>query len=94
MNTDRHDAEDDFFVGYLSPIPARLLRFLVAVTVSLLVCAAVFAFALGAGTTDPGNGRFIGGNRNLQNFTGLVDLEPYPILRVLPTATQEARAIP
>lgn len=94
MTMQRTDANDDFFVGYSSRIPARILRFLAIVTASLLVLAGILAFALGAGTTDPGSGRFIGGNRNLQNLTGLVDLNPYPILRVLPTETGGARAIP
>ncbi len=86
--------DDDFFVGYSNKIPAGLVRFLMMVTVGILVTAALVAFALGAGTTDPGNGRHIGGNRNLQKFTGLIQLDPYPILRVMPGDGQPARALP
>ncbi len=87
-------SHDDFFIGYSRKVPPRLMAFLAAVAGSLLVIAAVVAFALGAGTADPGNGRFIGGAANLKTLTGIVELQPYPILRVMPDGDQEARAIP
>ncbi|MBT6206286.1 MAG: hypothetical protein HOI34_21670 [Rhodospirillaceae bacterium] len=87
-------ADDDFFVGYLNAVPRRLTIFLVSTAVVSLVMAAAFSFALGVGTADPGDGRFVGGNANLQKLTGYIDTQPYPILRTVPSANGETRAIP
>jgi len=86
--------DDYFFVGYLNSVPRRLTVFLVSTVVVCLVMAAAFSFALGVGTADPRDGRFVGGNANLQKLTGSIDTQPYPILRTVPSASGETPAIP
>lgn len=86
--------QDDFFVGYSSRLSRRTIGFLATTGASLLIMAGLFAFSLGAGTADPGDGRFIGGGANLQKLVGYVDLDPYPILRTLPDENGNTRALP
>ncbi len=86
--------QDDFFVGYSSRLSRRTIGFLATTGACLLIMAGLFAFSLGAGTADPGDGRFIGGGANLQKLVGYVDVDPYPILRTLPDENDDTRAIP
>ena len=72
--------EKPFFVGYL-PVPGKLRSFLVAVSAVLIVGFFAAGWVIGATQDDPGPGafRFDFGR---QTVTGILALEPYPILHV------------
>lgn len=72
--------ERPFFVGYLS-IPGGLRGFLSVAAVILIAGFAVLGWAVGASQDDPGPGafRFDFGR---QTVIGVVELRPYPLLRV------------
>ncbi len=72
--------ERPFFVGYL-PIPGGLRGFLSVAAVILIAGFAVLGWAVGASQDDPGPGafRFDFGR---QTVIGVVELRPYPLLRV------------
>ena len=77
--------ERPFFVGYASKVPAPLVVFLLAATLGILIGMAFLSFAIGASTTDPGDARFVGGRNNMQEFVGVVQELPYPVLRTAPS---------
>ena len=82
-----------FFVGYLNAVPRPLAIFLVAAAAAAVGGMAGLAFALGTNVNDPGDGRFA---RNLgaQAMSGVLQQNPYPILRVRPDANNpEPRTI-
>ncbi len=74
-----------FFVGYSSRVPSKLVVFSLAVTFGILAGMATLSFAIGSATSDPGNGRFVGGRANFKNLVGVVEEFPYPVLRTAPT---------
>ncbi|WP_299962586.1 hypothetical protein [uncultured Roseobacter sp.] len=69
-----------FFVGYL-PIPPALRGFLLVICVLLISGLAGFGLALGTAQDDPGQGAFRF-DYGRQTVTGVVELTPYPLLRV------------
>jgi len=71
---------DPFFVGYLK-IPAGLRSFLLIASVMFVTGFAAVAAIIGATQDDPGKAgfRFDYGR---QTVTGVVELKPYPLLRV------------
>ena len=79
MNNDMND-DKPFFVGYL-PVPAGLRLFLFAAGLGLIGFFAAAGLFTGATQDDPGNGAFrfdIG----RQTVTGVLELKPYPLLRI------------
>ncbi|MEM7267752.1 MAG: hypothetical protein AAF401_00715 [Pseudomonadota bacterium] len=72
--------DEEFFVGYL-PVPGRLSQFLIAISVGLITAFAALAWAAGATQDDPGDGRFRG-DFGRQTVKGVLELKPYPLLRV------------
>lgn len=69
-----------FFVGYL-PAPSALRGLLLAVCVLFVSGLAGFGLALGVAQDDPGEGAFRF-DYGRQTVTGVVELTPYPLLRV------------
>jgi len=69
-----------FFVGYLNAVPRPLVIFLAVFSLCFTVGLGLAALALSSTQTDPGNGAFQWGNRFEQ--VGLLELHPYPVLRV------------
>ena len=69
-----------FFVGWLK-IPKALRPFLAIVAAGLIGLLAGLAFALGAATDDPGDGRFRW-DLGPQRFVGVLEATPYPLLHL------------
>ncbi|MFK7754498.1 MAG: hypothetical protein AB8B51_18365 [Sedimentitalea sp.] len=69
-----------FFVGYL-PVPPALRSFLIVISMALIGFMAGFGLIAGTTQDDPGPAayRFDYGR---QNVTGVIELLPYPLLRV------------
>lgn len=74
------DRKPPFFVGYLA-VPAALRRFLLLACVMFVAGLAGVGFALGVAQDDPGPGAFRF-DYGRQTVTGVIELTPYPILRV------------
>ncbi|MEP2639416.1 hypothetical protein [Roseobacter sp.] len=74
------DPEKPFFVGYL-PVPQALRGVLLVICVLFVSGLAGFGLALGTGQDDPGEGAFRF-DYGRQTVTGVVELTPYPLLRV------------
>lgn len=74
------DKDSPFFVGYL-PTPAALRGLLLAVCVLFVSGLAGFGLVLGVAQDDPGEGAFRF-DYGRQTVTGVVELTPYPLLRV------------
>ena len=72
--------DDEFFVGYL-PVPSRLSRFLTICAVLLVAVFGALSYASGATQDDPGDGRFRF-DFGRQTVTGVVELNPYPLIHV------------
>lgn len=69
-----------FFVGYLSA-PGGLRRFLLTVSVLFVATFAALGLALGVAQDDPGPGAFRF-DYGRQTVTGVIELTPYPLVRV------------
>lgn len=85
----RQTKDAPFFVGYLNAVPKQLVTFLVVFSVCFAGGLGIAALALSSTQNDPGNGGFQWGNR-FEN-TGILELRPYPVLRVAATADAPAR---
>lgn len=81
MSKHQVDSKSAFFVGYLK-MPKRLGLFFWAVVPVVLGCVLGAGFGFAIAQQDPGQGRFMG---PAQTLTGYFDLEPYPVLRTIPT---------
>jgi len=75
------DSKSAFFVGYLK-MPKRLGLFYWAVIPIVMGCVFGAGFGYAVGQKDPGQGRFM---PPAMTLTGYFDLEPYPVLRTVPT---------
>lgn len=73
--------KEDFFVAFF-PIPRRLKGFLALVAVALAGVFAALAYAAGASQDDPGDGNFRF-DFGRQTVTGVLELNPYPLVRVV-----------
>lgn len=69
-----------FFVGYLNAVPKPLVMFLGVFSLCFTAGLGLAALALSSTQNDPGNGAFQWGNRF--EHVGLLELRPYPVLRV------------
>jgi hypothetical protein len=69
-----------FFVGYL-PVPGKLRLFLLITSLSLIGFLAAVGLIIGSTQDDPGPGAFRF-DYGRQTVTGVVELMPYPLLRV------------
>ncbi|MGB0913632.1 MAG: hypothetical protein ACPGSW_08580 [Phaeobacter italicus] len=74
------DRKKPFFVGYL-PVPRLLRRFLLVVSALFVAAFAGIGLTLGVAQDDPGDGAFRF-DYGRQTVTGVVELTPYPLLRV------------
>lgn len=83
---------DPFFVGYFKKVPQEIKRFALAAGAAMVVLLALSALALPLATPDPGAGRYSDDLRG-GALAGVVDLLPYPILRVPASDTGPARAV-
>ncbi|MEM7191158.1 MAG: hypothetical protein AAF439_16215 [Pseudomonadota bacterium] len=72
--------QEPFFVGYL-PAPNPLRRFLLGAGIGSVAAFAAGAAMIGATQDDPGSGAFRG-DFGRQTVTGVLELKPYPLLRV------------
>ena len=72
--------QDEFFVAFF-PMPPRLRVFLIGISSLLIAAFAVLAYAAGSTQDDPGDGRFRF-DFGRQTITGVVELNPYPLLYV------------
>lgn len=80
--------ETPFFIGFL-PAPAGLRRFLVLAVFAVIAIFAATSWLIGATQDDPGPGAFRF-DYGRQTVTGIVEVDPYPLLRV----TQGTEHIP
>ncbi|MEM7524204.1 MAG: hypothetical protein AAF360_10690 [Pseudomonadota bacterium] len=73
--------DDEFFVAFFG-MPPKLRIFLISVATALIAAFGVLAYAAGASQDNPGEGafRFDFGR---QTVTGVLELNPYPIIRVV-----------
>lgn len=78
-----------FFVGYLNAVPKQLVTFLLVFSVCFAGGLGIAALALSSTQNDPGDGGFQWGNR-FENI-GIMELRPYPVLRVAAHADNPAR---
>ncbi len=69
-----------FFVGYF-PVPKALQMFLIIVALSFVAAWVSLGFIIGATQDNPGNGAFRF-DYGRQTVTGIVDMNPYPLLHV------------
>lgn len=76
----RQTKDSPFFVGYLNAVPKPLVAFLAVFSLCFAAGLGLAALALSSTQNDPGNGAFQWGNRFEQ--VGLLELHPYPVLRV------------
>lgn len=74
------DKHPPFFVGYL-PVPQGLKQWLLAITASMILGMAAVGFAMGVAQDDPGPGAFRF-DYGRQTVTGVIELTPYPLVRV------------
>ncbi|MEL6571230.1 MAG: hypothetical protein AAFQ64_06215 [Pseudomonadota bacterium] len=74
------DAPKPFFVGYL-PVPQGLRRFLIAICVGLVIFLGLAGLVIGS-TQDPPPESGFRFDYGRQTVTGVVELTPYPLLRV------------
>ncbi|PTX57099.1 hypothetical protein C8N43_1765 [Litoreibacter ponti] len=74
------DKHPPFFVGYL-PIPQGLKQWLLLVSALLVAGMAGFGLVMGIAQDDPGPGAFRF-DYGRQTVTGVVELTPYPLVRV------------
>lgn len=72
--------KEEFFVAFFR-MPPRLRIFLLTVSAILIAAFAALAVAAGATQDDPGDGRFRF-DFGRQTVTGVVELNPYPLLHV------------
>lgn len=76
---------DPFFVGYLNAVPRALAVFAILIAAAFAGGMVGLAFAISAGVDDPGDGRFAF-DLGYQTYTGILEVDPYPFLHVLPDA--------
>jgi len=88
----KEKAADPFFVGYFKKVPPEIRNFALAAGAGVIGLLAIFALLLPLGTIDPGSGRYADDLRG-GTLTGVIDLLPYPILRVPSTEGTPARAV-
>ncbi|MEL6477192.1 MAG: hypothetical protein AAFR17_07675 [Pseudomonadota bacterium] len=76
-------AEDrsPYFIGFL-PVPMGLRPFLLTIAAALLVLFAGVGLLIGATQDDPGPGAFRF-DYGRQTVTGVLELRPYPLIRVI-----------
>jgi len=72
--------DDEFYIGYTSPMPLRLARFITRSVVGLGCAVAVWGVTAVAGHVPLAGGTFEFGNS--QTFTGTIAERPYPALAV------------
>ncbi len=73
-------SERPFFVGYLG-VPAGLRAWLLAIAAGLVAGFGLAAWIIGVTQADPGTGAFRF-DLGRQDVTGVITMEPYPILHV------------
>jgi hypothetical protein len=83
--------DDPFFIGFSNRVPGVLVFFLAVVAAAFIGGMAGLALALSSSVDDPGDGFVAWGQ--YQELSGIIETEPYPILRLPPGDGRHARAI-
>ncbi|CTQ56475.1 hypothetical protein LP7551_05035 [Roseibium album] len=78
-----------FFVGYLNAVPKPLVTFVGVFALCFVAGLGLAALALSSTQNDPGNGSYQWGNR--YENVGILELRPYPVLRVPSDSETPAR---
>jgi hypothetical protein len=87
-----HEHDPGFFVAYLK-MPRAYARFALASALGFLTLLGGLSLAISARVPDPGGG-FFDGKSGYQTLVGVLEEEPYPVLRVLPDEEHpEGRAL-
>eukprot|EP01037_Dinobryon_pediforme_P026903 gene26903-29588_t len=81
-----------FFVGYFKKMPQALRRFAFGAGFVLVAGFAGIAGVLALATDDPGAGGYVGDGNSVP-VTGVIELKPYPVLRIPATANRPAHAL-
>ncbi len=84
--------ERGFFVGYYKKVPADIRKVMLVFIVFFLTAMSAASVTLVLDTDHPGSGSFAGPPAE-GSLTGVVDLQPYPVLRVAARDGKPARAI-
>nr|WP_319383988.1 hypothetical protein [uncultured Roseibium sp.] len=85
----RQTKDAPFYVGYLNAVPKPLVTFLAVFAICFTGGLGLAALALSSTQNDPGSGGFQWGNR-FENV-GILELRPYPVLRVAADGESEPR---
>ncbi len=89
--TGRETSKTVFFVGYLAT-PRPLAWFLAVVTVIMAGLGIGAGLAIALGQQDHGDGRFAW-DMGYQELSGVIQLRPYPVLRLPASGDKPARTI-
>ncbi|MEM8878413.1 MAG: hypothetical protein AAGD23_11160 [Pseudomonadota bacterium] len=82
--------DEPFFIGFSNTVPAPLVLFLAVVAAAFIGGMAGLALALSSSVDDPGDGFVAWGQ--YQELSGILETEPYPILRLPAQNGQGPRA--
>jgi hypothetical protein len=85
-------AERGFFVGYFKKIPVDVQRLMLAFIVFFVAGLASASVMLSLDTDSPGAGAYVDELAGT-HLTGVIDMKPYPLLRVPAAEGHAARAI-
>ncbi len=85
-------AERGFFVGYYKKVPADIRKMMLAFIVFFFSAVAAASVTLVLDTDHPGSGSFAG-QPDGGSLTGVIELQPYPVLRVAADGGKPARAV-
>lgn len=84
--------EDPFFVGYFKKVSPRIRDFVLVAASVIVLGLMMMGLLLPLGAADPGAGRYANDLLGA-NLTGVIDPNPYPILRLPADGTNPARAV-
>ena len=80
-------AEAPFFIGWSNTPSRATMGFMAVISVAVILTAGVLGFAIGATAADPGGGDYTFPELTM---TGVIEEQPYPILRIAADADHPA----